>query len=269
METNHCKLSLLLSVGGKRKCSFVFFSSLPFFLLFFTFANKTHLTGSPSLELLPPAPKPSLWNAAHGSAQLQGQDKATSCSSPGCPRCSGTARARASPGAGAEPGHSRALHPRERPGKSREGEGDYLELQEQFQGAGSCWLCRHRHRAAKGAGGSQGWRAGLLHSAEQTGMLTVHLCLFHLTTALGSVPSAPWLSFFQNIENPLCCFLVPMDQRFVLLIASPSQTNLLLFPLIAVYFPTLPVGGFGVFIANYSSCSSAGGNTSQPIFNCC
>lgn len=152
METNHCKLSLLLSVGGKRKCSFVFFSSLPFFLLFFTFANKTHLTGSPSLELLPPAPKPSLWNAAHGSAQLQGQDKATSCSSPGCPRCSGTARARASPGAGAEPGHSRALHPRERPGKSREGEGDYLELQEQFQGAGSCWLCRHRHREARGLG---------------------------------------------------------------------------------------------------------------------
>lgn len=80
------------------------------------------------------------------------------------------------------------------------------------------------------------------------------------------VPSTPLLSFLQILENPLPCFLAHLDQRFVLLITSASQNNFLLFTLIAVGFPTLPVGGFGVFIANYSSCSSAGGSTSQSIF---
>lgn len=58
------------------------------------------------------------------------------------------------------------------------------------------------------------------------------------------VPSSPSLGFLQSWRSPLFSFLAPSDQGVVLLTAFASQTDLLCFTLIAVYFPTLAAGGF-------------------------
>lgn len=45
---------------------------------------------------------------------------------------------------------------------------------------------------------------GWLHSGGKAGIVTAHLCPFHLNTALGS---SPQLSFLQSLEIPFAAFL--------------------------------------------------------------
>lgn len=58
----------------------------PFFLLFFTFANKTHLKGPPSLKLLPPAPNPSLLDVACGQSTALHSCRDKAKPPPHCPQ---------------------------------------------------------------------------------------------------------------------------------------------------------------------------------------
>lgn len=122
-------------------------------------------------------------------------------------------------------------------------------------------------RGGKGVPARAGTCLSWLCFTGKSGIVTVHLCLFHISIALGYSPQPPIAQLPSEPEKSPLLFSCPLGPG----ICSPQRfcfpDQFAAFHIDCCLFSHSGCWWTLLFIANYSSCSSAGGNTSQFIFN--